>query len=71
VFIGMLGTAEQQHTGLALLRRNRRRLQDLLAKSVVLKYIPHLRFVMDDSVVRGNRVLDIIAELERVTPPDS
>ena len=68
VFIGLFGTAEQQRTGLNMLRENRLRIQDLVAKSVVLKYTPRLRFVVDESVARGNRVLDIIAELERETP---
>ncbi len=68
VFISILGSQEQQRAGLTLLHQNRRRLQDLLAKAVVLKYIPHLRFRVDDSVVRGNRVLEIIAELERSFP---
>jgi ribosome-binding factor A len=69
VFIGILGNAEQQRTGLALLRHNRRRIQNLVAKSVVLKYMPQLRFVVDDSVARGNRVLEILAELERESAP--
>ena len=64
-FIGILGSAEQQRTGLSLLQKNRARIQNLMAKSVFLKYIPRLHFVMDDSVVRGNRVLEIIAELEK------
>ena len=68
VFIGILGNSEQQRTGLALLRHNRLRLQDLIAKGVVLKYTPRLRFVVDESVARGNRVLEIIAELERTLP---
>jgi ribosome-binding factor A len=68
VYIGILGNAEQQRTGLALLRKNRARIQDLVAKSVVLKYIPQLRFVVDESVARGNRVLEIIAELEGNSP---
>jgi hypothetical protein len=34
----------------------------------VLKYTPTLRFIMDDSVVRGNRVLQIIEELEKTLP---
>jgi ribosome-binding factor A len=65
VFIGMLGSVEQQRAGLAMLRKYRLRIQDLIAKAVVLKYTPRLRFVVDDSVARGNRVLEIIAELER------
>lgn len=68
VFIGILGSAEQQRMGLALLRKYRVRIQDLIAKAVVLKYTPRLRFVVDDSVARGNRVLEIIAELERTQP---
>src|SRR5262245_27436970 len=69
VFVGFLGSAEQQRTGLALLQHNRARIQNLMAKSVFLKYIPRLHFVMDDSVVRGNRVLEIIAELEKNPGP--
>ena len=68
VFIGILGNAEQQRTGLGLLRKNRPRIQDLVAKAVILKYTPKLRFVVDDSVERGNRVLDILAELEKTSP---
>src|SRR5207237_1643339 len=63
IFIGILGNAEQQRTGLALLQKNRARIQGLVAKAVILKYTPQLRFVVDDSVVRGNRVLQILAEL--------
>jgi ribosome-binding factor A len=67
VFIGILGSSEQQRTGLALLQKNRARIQGLVAKAVILKYTPQLRFMVDDSVARGNRVLDIIAELERTS----
>lgn len=69
VFIGILGSAEQQRTGLAMLQKLRSRIQGLVAKAVILKYTPQLRFVVDDSVARGNRVLDIIAELERAAAP--
>ena len=65
VFISVLGNPEQQRTGLALLRKNRARIQGLVAKEVILKYTPHLRFSVDDTVERGNRVLRLIEELER------
>ena len=67
VFVSFLGSAEQQRTGLGLLQKNRARIQNLMAKSVFLKYIPRLQFVIDDSVVRGNRVLKIIDELEKTS----
>ena len=65
VFISILGNADQQKRGFALLAQQRLRIQDLMSRAVVLKYTPKLRFVVDDSVVRGNRVLAIIEELEK------
>jgi len=67
-YISILGSAEQQRTGIAMLRKHRRRLQGLVAKAVILKYTPQLRFVIDDSIARGNKVLAIIEELERNAP---
>lgn len=68
VFITILGNAEQQKRGLQVLEQNRIRLQGLVAKSVVLKYTPTLKFIVDDSIVRGNRVLQILDELEKTSP---
>jgi len=68
VFISILGSADQQKRGLELLMQNRTRIQGLMAKSVVLKYTPTLRFAIDDSVTRGNRVMQIIEELEKHPP---
>src|SRR6266705_1212915 len=65
VFVSILGTSEQQKRGFGLLVRHRKRIQGLVARAVVLKYTPTIRFLMDDSVVRGNRVLEIIADLEK------
>jgi ribosome-binding factor A len=69
VFITILGNPEQQKHGLQVLEQNRIRLQSLVAKSVVLKYTPTLKFIVDDSIVRGNRVLQILDELEKTSPP--
>ena len=68
VFISILGSAEQQKRGLALLTEHRSRIQGLVARAVILKYTPTLRFVADDSVVRGNRVLQIINDLDKTLP---
>lgn len=68
VFISILGNADQQKRGLALLTEHRARLQGLVAKSVILRYTPTLRFVVDDSIIRGNRVMQIIEELDRTSP---
>jgi ribosome-binding factor A len=65
VFISIFGKPEQQKRGIALLTRHRKRIQGLVGRAVVLKYTPTLKFILDDSVVRGNRVLKIIDELEK------
>jgi ribosome-binding factor A len=67
VYISILGKPDEQKRGFTLLEQNRPRIQDLMARSVVLKYTPKLRFVLDDSVVRGNKVLQIIEDLEKNT----
>src|SRR5512136_2223538 len=56
VFVSILGTAEQQKHGFNLLVRHRKRIQGLVGRAVVLKYTPRLRFMIDDSIIRGNRV---------------
>ena len=65
VFISILGNPDQQKRGFQKLNEHRTRIQRLVAKAVVLKYTPTLRFVFDDSIVRGNRVLQIMEELEK------
>jgi ribosome-binding factor A len=70
VFVSILGDAEQQKRGFALLNRHRKRIQGLVGGAIVLKYTPRLRFLLDDSIARGNRVLGILAELEKTLPAD-
>ena len=66
----ILGNAEQQKRGFQLLTEHRIRIQGMIGRSVVLKYTPTLKFVFDDSIVRGNRVLQILDDLEKTTPLD-
>ena len=68
VFISILGNADQQKRGFQLLTEHRIRIQGMIGRSVVLKYTPTLKFVFDDSIVRGNRVLQILDELEKSSP---
>jgi len=68
VFISILGNPEQQKRGFSLLTHHRKRVQGLVGRAVVLKYTPTLKFLMDDSVLRGNRVLSILDELALSNP---
>lgn len=68
-YVGFLGSSEQKRTAIKLLHQCRTRVQAHVAQGVVMKFTPHIRFVADDSVERGNRILDILNELEN--PPTS
>ena len=68
VFVSILGNADQQKRGVQELNQQRIRIQGLVGRAVVLKFTPTLKFVVDDSIIRGNRVLQIIEDLEKETP---
>jgi ribosome-binding factor A len=70
VYIGVLGGDTQKKKGMEALEKNRKRIQGLLGKAIILKYTPQLRFVLDNSVERGNRVLKILDELEKSSTPE-
>jgi len=69
VYVGVVGTAEQRKRATGLLAHDRKRLQGLVGRSVILKYTPQLHFVLDESIERGNRVLEILDEIERSAAP--
>jgi ribosome-binding factor A len=69
VYVGIIGSEGQVKQGMELLQQERKRIQGLVGRAVILKYTPQLRFVLDDSVTRGNRVLEILDEIERSSPP--
>lgn len=69
VYFSVLGGPEQKQRGAELLQQRRKLIQGLVGQSVVLKYTPHLKFVADDSIMRGNRVLQILDELEQTSVP--
>ena len=68
VFVGVIGKDYQKRDALALLNRERKRLQTLVGREIILKYTPQLKFIADDSVPRGDRVLKILDDLEKATP---
>jgi ribosome-binding factor A len=70
IFVGVIGTGEQRKRAAAFLEKESKRIQTIVGHAVVLKYTPLLKFVLDESIERGNRVLEIIDEIERSIPPD-
>lgn len=71
IYVGIVGSPDQQRRGLGLLQQQRGRIRTMVGSAVVLKYTPQLRFVVDDAIVRGNRVLQILHEIEPSLPPET
>ena len=70
VFIGVLGGDVRKKQAMAALEQNRKRIQGLVGRGIVLKYTPQLRFILDESIERGNKVLRILEELDPPAPPE-
>lgn len=68
VWMGMIGPNEDQYASMALLHASRKALQGQLSKRVVLKFTPLLHFKLDETGERGDRVLNILAELNLPDP---
>ena len=68
VYISVMGTPEQSNEALARLHAARKNLQHLLSKRVILKFTPHLHFKLDNTIERGNRIIDLLGEID--IPPD-
>lgn len=65
VFISILGKPDQQKHALRLIEEKRVPIQSQVGRAVVLKYTPTLTFLVDDTIEKANRVLQIIDEIER------
>lgn len=68
VHLSILGTEEEQIQIMRDIRKHRKALQEIVGRNVVLKYNPHLEFALDQSLRDGDRVLQMIAEMEEATP---
>lgn len=68
VHLSILGTEEEQIQIMRDIRKHRKALQEIVGRNVVLKYNPHLEFALDQSLRDGDRVLQMIAEMEEAAP---
>jgi len=68
IYISVIGNDAQKQEAIVRLLEKRKLLQHLLMKRVVLKYTPQLHFEIDHALERGDRVMQILDEIE--IPPD-
>lgn len=65
VYVSMIGPKAKRASAVQLLQKERAHIQHELSKRIVLKYLPHLEFVYDDSLERGDRLLQLMDEIEK------
>ena len=63
VYVDVLG-AEDQSDALSALRGAAKRLQSVIGREVRMKYTPTLEFTLDPGIVGGNRIEQILRELD-------
>ncbi len=63
VFYSVLGDDEQRRKAGAFLKNRNFDIRRQLSKRIVLKYLPHLHFIFDQSIERGSHLNDIMDEL--------
>ena len=66
VYVSILG-AKDDEAELHVIRRlidRKAEIQTLVSREVILKYTPVLQFILDKSVSEGDRVLDLLRQME-------
>lgn len=69
IFVSFIGKEDEARHDMSKLHDARAMLQHELSRRVILKYTPQLHFKIDDSIVRGTRVLSIMDQLEHPDDP--
>ena len=64
IFFSVLGEEESIEETLLFLRGKSKYIRGELCKRIVLKYMPKLRFTYDDSIRRGDKLLQILDEID-------
>lgn len=65
VYYSILGDEGSSYLAEKFFAAKHRDIRQELSQRIVLKYLPRLRFVEDDSIARGTEVLKIIDEIDR------
>jgi ribosome-binding factor A len=69
IYVSVIGSAEQQTNALAALEQFHGHIQHQLARRIVLKYTPRLRFLLDETEVNARRIEAILDQLDRQSRP--
>lgn len=69
VLVSIRDHEKQRNSMIAQIQHHSGAIQSFVSKNVIIKYTPRLTFELDESVEQGDRVLQIISEME--SPADA
>lgn len=69
IYVSVIGSAEQKQRALDALERQHGRIQHQLARRVVLKYTPRLKFLLDETESRAQHIEHLLDELDQQQSP--
>ena len=67
VFVSVVGDEDTASEKLRWLRSRAPAIREEIGRRIVLKYLPKFEYVLDNSAVRGARILQVLDEIEH--PP--
>ena len=68
VFVSSIGDEAAQRKAFRAVRKAAGKIQSQLGQAVELRYTPRLKFTLDETRNRGDRVLHILDEIENESP---
>lgn len=63
VYYSVIGGEGEKKKAEKFFRQNASDIRHHLGKRIVLKYLPHLRYVYDESMARGSEIIDLMDEV--------
>ncbi|MEO6875259.1 MAG: 30S ribosome-binding factor RbfA [Opitutaceae bacterium] len=64
VFVSIVGDDDTVEKKLRWLRGRSREIRQEMGRRIVLKYMPRFSYVIDDSAIRGSRILNLLDAVE-------
>lgn len=69
VFVAVVGDADTAGKKLRWLKSKAADIREEVSRRIVLKYLPKFEYILDESAIRGARMLKMLDDLGPVSPP--
>ena len=71
VFVSIVGPDEEAETKLRWLRGKAGEIRAEVGRQIILKYLPKFEYLLDESAMRGARIMEVIDEIEHPKAKES